>query len=65
LDLVGAKGEECIMVDDMPKTISVAKLDFGMGTVLVDEDKVIKLREADWHIGEINQLGVINSLAIG
>lgn len=61
LQLVGANGEECIMVDDMPKTISVAKLDFGMGTVLVDEDKVIKLREADWQISEISQLGVITA----
>lgn len=61
LDLVGAKGGECIMVDDMPKTISVAKLDFGMGTVLVDEDGLIRLNEADWHISEINQLGVIYS----
>lgn len=64
LDLIGASGDECVMVDDMPKTIIIAKRDFGMGTVLVDEDLTMRLDEADWHISCINELGVINGKGI-
>jgi len=44
------------MVDDMPKTIIVAKQAFGMGTVLVDEDDVACCTEADRKIKRIGEL---------
>lgn len=56
LGIIGAKGEECVMVDDMPKTIIVAKQAFGMGTVLVDEDDVACCTEADRKIKRIGEL---------
>ncbi len=56
LRIIGANGEDCVMVDDMPKTIVVAKQVFGMGTVLVDEDDAACCVEADMKIKRISDL---------
>lgn len=60
---VGAEGPECIMVDDLPKTVCVAKKQFGMRCVLVDEDETGGCDEADWTIRRIGELpGIIECI---
>ncbi len=60
LSQVGAEGPDCIMVDDLPKTICVAKNQFGMRCALVDEDGTGGCDEADWSIRNIGELpGII------
>ena len=56
LGIIGAVGDECIMVDDMPRTVCVAKNQFGMKGVLVDEDGAVGCPEADWKISNINEI---------
>jgi putative hydrolase of the HAD superfamily len=56
LEIIHASGEECIMVDDMPKTVCVAKNQFGMKGILVDEDGRGGCQEADWIIKDINEI---------
>jgi len=63
LEIIGASGEDCIMVDDMPRTVSVAKKQFDMMGVLVDEDGIGGCSEADWTISSINEIkGIISSI---
>jgi len=61
LGIIGAAGEDCIMVDDMPKTVCVAKKQFGMKGVLVDEDEKGGCPEADWTITHINDIKAVLS----
>ena len=64
LSQIGAQGQDCIMVDDLPKTICVAKKQFGMMCALVDEDGTGGCEEADWTIRRIGELpGLIENIA--
>jgi len=65
LGIIGAAGEDCIMVDDMPKTVCVAKKQFGMKGVLVDEDGAGGCPEADWKISNIKEIKAILSSIFG
>lgn len=63
LGIIGASGKDCIMVDDMPKTVLVAQKNFGMTGVLVDEDMAGGCPEADWTVSNINEIeAVFNSI---
>lgn len=63
LTQIGAEGPDCIMVDDLPKTICIAKNQFAMMCALVDEDGIGGCAEADWNIRRIADLpGIIEGI---
>lgn len=59
LGIIGAEGKDCLIVDDMYKTISIAKREYGMSTAFVDEDCGASGEDADWHVRTINDLAMV------
>jgi putative hydrolase of the HAD superfamily len=59
LDILGTTGVDCLFVDDMPRSICIAKRQFGMLCALVDEDNSGGCNEADWSIKNIDELAGI------
>lgn len=59
LQIIGASGNDCLLVEDSPRNLATAKLSFGMGTVLVRRSGPVTGRAedvADWIIDDV--LGV-------
>jgi putative hydrolase of the HAD superfamily len=61
LDNLRVKGAECLMVDDKPTNLKIAKI-FGINTVLIAYDGDNNYSFIDHYISKINQIGKIIDL---
>ena len=61
LDTLKVKGLECLMADDKPTNLTIAK-EFGMKTILISSDNENKYPFIDHQITKIHQIGKIIDL---